>query len=261
MIRIDDIRALHHDLHMRPFEGDTAGLRRARRAPAQRGCGGRAAEGPRGAARLRDDGARRGRARAAAGDDPLALSARAVPAALRPRGAKRGSRAGARASTDEAALLARVAGGRLDRAARLLDPAARERGSALARRPRGRVYATTSSTCGRPRRSCLERRAAGAAARASEQEAVGRPRPPRARAEQRVDALSAAPSARSCSRRSTSSPPGTATSSWSPRARTQAVVRRPAGRAALDVAAGAAAAPSAPRRLAGSRGGRSRSST
>ena len=63
----------------------------ARRPPAQRGRGRRVAQGSRGAAALRDDRAGRRRARAAAGDDPLALPARPLPPALRARGARRGS--------------------------------------------------------------------------------------------------------------------------------------------------------------------------
>ena len=85
MIRIDEIRALHHDLHMRPFEGD-------RRVylifDAHR-------MNPDAAAallkdleerRLRDARARRGRARLAARHDPLPLPARPVPPPLAERG-------------------------------------------------------------------------------------------------------------------------------------------------------------------------------
>ena len=51
MIRIDAIRELRRDLHMRPFEADAARLPDPERAPDERGRGRRAAEGPRGAAR------------------------------------------------------------------------------------------------------------------------------------------------------------------------------------------------------------------
>ena len=70
---------------MRPVRGRAPRLPRPRRAPAERGRRRRAAQGPRGAAAVRGDRARRRRARAAAADDPLALPARPVPAALAAR--------------------------------------------------------------------------------------------------------------------------------------------------------------------------------
>ena len=76
-IRIDPIREMRRDLHMRPFEARPARLRRPRRAPHERGRGRRAPQGSRGAAALRGHRPRRGRARPAARDDPLALPARA----------------------------------------------------------------------------------------------------------------------------------------------------------------------------------------
>ena len=82
MIRIDAIRELRRDLHMRPFEADRRVYLDPARAPAERGRGRRAAEGPRGAAALRRDRARRRRPRADPRDDPLALPARAVPPAV-----------------------------------------------------------------------------------------------------------------------------------------------------------------------------------
>ena len=139
MIRIDVIRDLHHDLHLRPFEADrrvylllSAHLLNDDAADAL-------AEGPRGAAPLRDDRARRRPARADPGDDPLALPARSVPATLRARGARLARRAGARARGEEATAIARVAGGRLDRARRLIDPEVRERRAAIIAAARGRV--------------------------------------------------------------------------------------------------------------------------
>ena len=89
-----------------PVRGAAAGLPHLRRASAERRGGRRAAEGPRGAARVRGDRARRGRGRAAAGDDPLALPGDPVPAALRAGGTRRGAGAGAGALR---------AGGDLDR--------------------------------------------------------------------------------------------------------------------------------------------------
>ena len=80
-IRIDAIRELRHDLHMRPVRGRPPRLPRLRRAHAERGGRRRAAQGPRGAAAVRGRGARRRRSRAAVGDDPVALPARLVPSA------------------------------------------------------------------------------------------------------------------------------------------------------------------------------------
>ena len=98
-----------------PVRGRPARLPHLRRAPAERGRGRRAAQGSRGAAALRRDRARRRRARAAAGDDPLALPARAVPAAVRAGGARVVDARAPGLSPSEATALARVAAGRLDR--------------------------------------------------------------------------------------------------------------------------------------------------
>ena len=131
MIRIDEIRALHHDLHMRPFEGD-------RRVYLLFD-----------AHRLNDD--------AAASllkdlEEPPAYATLVLvadelgplPETIRSRCQlvpfRRLSRGAVEAwlaarspelSPDELRLLARVAGGRLDRAARLLDEDARARRDAL----------------------------------------------------------------------------------------------------------------------------------
>ena len=131
MIRIDEIRALHHDLHMRPFEGD-------RRVYLVLD-----------AHRLNDD--------AAASllkdlEEPPAYATLVLvadelgplPETIRSRCQlvpfRRLSRSAVEAwlseraaelPADEVRVLARVAGGRLDRAARLLDQAARSRRAAL----------------------------------------------------------------------------------------------------------------------------------
>ena len=84
-IRIDPIRDLRRDLHMRPFEADRRVYLVLRRAPDERGRRRRAPQGSRGAAAVRGHRPRRRRARAAAADDPLALPARAVPPALAAR--------------------------------------------------------------------------------------------------------------------------------------------------------------------------------
>ena len=131
MIRIDEIRALHHDLHMRPFEGE-------RRVylifDAHRMNDDAAAsllkdlEEPPGYATLvlvADE----------LGPLPETIRSRCqlVPFRRLSRGAVETWLA-ARApelTADELRLLARVAGGRLDRAARLLDDEARARRAAL----------------------------------------------------------------------------------------------------------------------------------
>ena len=131
-IRIDDIRTLRRDLHMRPFEASRRVYLIFGRRHDERGRSGRAAQGSRGAAVVRRDRADRERPRPAAGDDPLALPARAVPSTLGARRARRGAQATRpELSDEEATTIARVAAGRLDRAARLLDPAAAQRREAL----------------------------------------------------------------------------------------------------------------------------------
>ena len=72
---------------MRPFEGDRRVHPALRCRSHERGRGRRAARGPRGAAWLRRHGARRRRARAAAGHDSLSLPARCLPTPLAPWGA------------------------------------------------------------------------------------------------------------------------------------------------------------------------------
>ena len=103
-----------------PVRGRPPRLPRSRRAAHERGRGGRAARGPRGAAPVRDDRARRERARAAAADDPLALPAGAVR-----RLSERAVRewiAGGRRSAARRPRARALGGGSLDRARRLLDP-------------------------------------------------------------------------------------------------------------------------------------------
>ena len=157
MIRIDAIRELRRDLHMRPFEADRrvylvlsahlmnedaadALLKDLEEPPAVRG-----------------DRARRGRPRADPGDDPLALPARAVPAALR-AGDPRGVDARAPELDEERRVaLARVAGGRLDRLARLLDPRAARRREALLEQARA-VYREPASSRPTRRRRCSRAR-------------------------------------------------------------------------------------------------------
>ena len=133
MIRIDEIRALHHDLHMRPFEAD----RRVYLVLDAHLLNDEAA-----AALLKDleeppDYATLVLVADELGPLPETIRSRCqlVPfrrlsrTAVERWVAERAPDMGA----DEAALVARVAGGRLDRAARLLDPEARERRAELLR--------------------------------------------------------------------------------------------------------------------------------
>ena len=158
-IRIDDDpRAAARPAHA-AVRGRPARLPRLRRAPDERGRRRRAAQGSRGAAGVRRDRPRRRRARPAAGDDPLALPARPVPAALRagrPRGG-RGARAGALARASATAL-ARVAAGRLDRVERLLDPSRRRAARRCSRR-RAPSTVDPGVRAGRRRRQPCSRRA------------------------------------------------------------------------------------------------------
>jgi DNA polymerase-3 subunit delta' len=133
MIRIDEIRALHHDLHMRPFEAD----RRVYLLLDAHLLNDEAA-----AALLKDleeppDYATLVLVADELGPLPETIRSRCqlVPFRRLSRAAVEGWVAERAPDLDaaEAALVARVAGGRLDRAARLLDPEARERRAALLR--------------------------------------------------------------------------------------------------------------------------------
>ncbi len=164
MIRIDDIRALRHDLHMRPFEGDRrvylvldadrmnedaadALLKDLEEPPLVRG-----------------DRARRRRARPAAADDPLALPARPVQPALGARGAGVDRRAGARAERGGGArAVARVRGATRPRA-----PSARPRRGRATRRAHRRGALGLSRARvrpGRAPRACCSARPASAGRR------------------------------------------------------------------------------------------------
>ena len=254
-IRIDDDpRAAPRPAHA-AVRGRPARLPRPRRAPAERGRGRRAAQGSRGAAAVRGDRARRRRARPAAGDDPLALPARPVPAAVgAARSATRSLERAPGLGEAEATALARVAGGRLDRAERLLDPRGGASGAtallevARARLPRRRVRAgaTAAERCSRASPRARRRRRSEARGGASKALELTDARGRAAGAARR----SAAPSARSCSRRSRSSRRGTATSSSSRRAPSGAASTSTGSRScARTRRASAPRAPSAPPRL------------
>ena len=168
MIRIDAIRELHHDLHMRPFEADRRVYLIFERRPDERRRGRRAAEGPRGAAGLRGDRARRRRARADQRDDPLALPARPVPAALASRRCATRSRRAHPSSTSAATRrshASRPAGS--TGLGRLLDP---KRGEPPRRRccaQRARRIRTRRSSRPAPRPRCSRAHARAARRRGS----------------------------------------------------------------------------------------------
>ena len=126
--------------------GGSPRLPHLRRAPHERRGRGRAPQGPRGAARLRDARPRRGRARAASGDDPVALPARPVPPSLRRRrrGLDRG--AGARASTGRGRRRSHGSPAAGSTAPRGCSTTTRARGAPHCSTPRARRIATTRST-------------------------------------------------------------------------------------------------------------------
>jgi DNA polymerase-3 subunit delta' len=137
MIRIDEIRALHHDLHMRPFEGD----RRVYLLLDAHRMNDEAA-----AALLKDLEEPPAYATLVLVADELG----SLPETIRSRCQLVPFRRLSRSAVEgwlveraphlepgQAAILARVAGGRLDRAARLLDDAARAQRAALLAVARG----------------------------------------------------------------------------------------------------------------------------
>jgi DNA polymerase-3 subunit delta' len=137
MIRIDEIRALHHDLHMRPFEGD----RRVYLVFDADRMNDEAA-----AALLKDLEEPPAYATLVLvadelGSLPETIRSRCqlVPFRRLSRGAVEAWLVGRAPDMppDEAAILARVSGGRLDRAARLLDGDARAQRAALLDLARG----------------------------------------------------------------------------------------------------------------------------
>ena len=109
--------------------------------------------------------------------------------------------------------LARIAAGRLDRAERLLDPAAAQRREALLAVARA-VYLDPAFDAPTARRRCSTRSpSAGTEAKEQEEERSPALELPAARPSSACGARSAAPSATSCSPSSRSSSRGTATSS------------------------------------------------
>ncbi len=172
MIRIDEIRALHHDLHMRPFEGD----RRVYLLLDAHLMNDDAA-----AALLKDLEEPPAYATLVLVADELGRLPETIRSRCQLVPFRRLSRAGVLAwiaertadvSADDAAVLARVAGGRLDRAARLLDEDARRRRASLLDVARA-TYLDENLDAARATEAILESaRARGEAARAREQELV-----------------------------------------------------------------------------------------
>ena len=172
MIRIDEIRALHHDLHMRPFEADHRVyllLDAHLLNPEAAGALLKDLEEPPGYATIvlvADE----------LGPLPETIRSRCqlVPFRRLSRPAVEGwirDRA-PDVEPDDAALLARVAGGRLDRAARLLDAAARERRTELLRVARGAYRDDEFDVTAAAAVVLSSTRAHGETARAREQELV-----------------------------------------------------------------------------------------
>ena len=186
MIRIDEIRALHHDLHMRPFEAD----RRVYLVLDAHLLNDEAA-----AALLKDLEEPPEYATLVLVADELGPLPETIRSRCQLVPFRRLSRAAVERwvadrapelSPDEAALVARVAGGRLDRAARLLDPDARERRIELLRVARA-AYLDPELDAAAAAAVVLEStRARGAAARERELGLVDGLDLPAREAEQRV---------------------------------------------------------------------------
>jgi DNA polymerase III subunit delta' len=186
MIRIDEIRSLHHDLHMRPFEGD----RRVYLILDAHRMNDEAS-----ASLLKDLEEPPAYATLVLVADelgPLPETIRSrcqlVPFRRLSRDAVEGwlSERASGLEAGHVGLLARVAGGRLDRAARLLDPEARSRRAALLDAARS-VYLEEAFDPAAAAATLLESaRVVGAAARSGEQEVVDGLDLPAREAEQRV---------------------------------------------------------------------------
>jgi DNA polymerase-3 subunit delta' len=186
MIRIDEIRGLHHDLHMRPFEAD----RRVYLLFDADRMNDEAA-----AALLKDLEEPPGYATLVLvadelGSLPETIRSRCqlVPFRLLSRAAVEGWLAARAPALDaaEVAVLARIAGGRLDRAARLLDETARARRTALLGAARG-AYRDEAFDPSAAATVVLDAASArGKEAREREQEAIEGLELPTRDAEQRV---------------------------------------------------------------------------
>ena len=186
MIRIDEIRALHHDLHMRPFEAD----RRVYLLLDAHLLNDEAA-----AALLKDLEEPPEYATLVLVADELGPLPETIRSRCQLIPFRRLSRAAVEGwvveqapdlPVDEARLLARVAAGRLDRAARLLDPDARAHRRELLRVAREAYRAPEFDAVAAAVIFAASTRARGEAARAAELEHVDRLDLPAREAEQRV---------------------------------------------------------------------------
>ena len=186
MIRIDEIRALHHDLHMRPFEAD----RRVYLLLDAQLLNDEAA-----AALLKDLEEPPEYATLVLVADELGPLPETIRSRCQLVPFRRLSRAAVERwvveqapelSADEAPLLARVAAGRLDRAARLLDPGAREHRRELLRVAREAYLAAEFDAVAAAALGVASPRGRGEAARAAELELVDALDLPAREAEQRV---------------------------------------------------------------------------
>ena len=169
MIRIDEIRALHHDLHLRPIQGRPARVPHPRRRPDERRGGHSPPQGSREAPRLRDD--RTGRERGGR------LPRRSAPAQLVPfrrlsrLRSRNGSPPGPPSPTAaEVAVVARLAGRTARPRAPQLDDeahAAATRARCGAERLRGRGLRSGGGRRRDPRRRSRSARRPDAASRSS----------------------------------------------------------------------------------------------
>jgi len=185
MIRIDRIRDLHHDLHMRPFEGD----RRVYLILDAHRLNEDAAD-----ALLKDLEEPPSYATIVLVADELGPLPETIRSRCQLVPFRRLTDAAVRdflvASApglplEEVATLARVAGGRLDRAARLLEPESRERRAALLDVARG-LYGESLDAAAAAAVVLDAMQASGAAAKRREEEAIRDVDLPTREAEQRV---------------------------------------------------------------------------
>ena len=223
MIRIDAIRELRRDLHMRPFEAERrvylildAHLMNEDAADALL----KDLEEPPPYAVIVLVADELG---SMPGDDPLALPARSVPPAVGDGGPRRSSTARARPPGRGAAIaLARVAAGRLDRVDAPPRPAARRRGGRCCSSTRAAIYRRADVRPRRGRRGASSRctRERGAEARSARRRSRAGLELTAREAEQRIRRAQRGRRARGAARtRWRSSRRGTATSSSSRRGR------------------------------------------
>ena len=161
---------------------------------------------------------------------------------------------------DARASLARVAAGRLDRLERLLDPTSRSRREALLEQARAPYRSERFDPTDAADVLIANAQARAAEARETEEARIADLDLSTRDADQRVKRARAAPSARSCSRSSRSSPRGTATSLPSPSApRAPRSISTSSCSCVRTRRASESSGPSTPPRRCATRGARSRS--